>query len=479
MIDANGFLIENGVLIRYTGQDENVVMPDGVKRIGRGAFRDCTGLKSITIPNGVEHICEEAFWGCCGLKTVTLPDGLVSIREGAFDSCDALTDVTLPDSVKYMGDAVFANCSSLTGITIPYGVTDIGDSMFVSCEHLTGVTLPDSVTGIGAGAFNSCIRLTDITLPDSVTHIGGWAFRHCSSLTNVVIPCGVKRIEDGLFEECRRLTHITIPEGATDIGIGVFAGCGGLTDITCASAFVKKLRGCLPETKIPIALHISDTLDISSVSHELRPGVAVGFAEDGRDCTDENGRKCLKYIKTNAAKLAQVAVARPVLFYLMLCERLITAEDLETVTNTVQKSGNTELIAAILDYGNRTVSEKDKARVQRKKEEREAEVTNFLFDTEAPGKLRGKTFAVTGKLKTFTSRDALRECLENCGAGLAEKLSGKVDYLITNIPDTDTEKNGEAVKLQIKRITEQQFNEMIGRNAGEKCSGAFPTADPL
>lgn len=77
--------------------------------------------------------------------------------------------------------------------------------------------------------------------------------------------------------------------------------------------------------------------------------------------------------------------------------------------------------------------------------------------------LNGKRFAATGKLKTFTSRAELKEYLTTYGASLTETLSPTVEYLITNTPDSGTAKNKKAIELGIKRITEAQFNEMIGR----------------
>ena len=151
----------------------------------------------------------------------------------------------------------------------------------------------------------------------------------------------------------------------------------------------------------------------------------------------------------------------------MIREKLITAKDLEAVTTAVQESGNAEWIAAMLEYGNSSVSKKDKEKVRQKQDERETNVTNFVFDAEKLDALQGKTFVVTGKLKTFVSRDELKECLAACGAVLTETLAKGVDYLITNTPDSGTAKNKKAVELGIARITEAQFNEMIGRNAQE------------
>ena len=86
-----------------------------------------------------------------------------------------------------------------------------------------------------------------------------------------------------------------------------------------------------------------------------------------------------------------------------------------------------------------------------------------ILGAEQADVLNGKRFAATGKLKTFASRAELKEYLTTCGASLTETLSPTVDYLITNTPDSGTAKNKKAIELGIKRITEAQFNEMIGR----------------
>ena len=67
------------------------------------------------------------------------------------------------------------------------------------------------------------------------------------------------------------------------------------------------------------------------------------------------------------------------------------------------------------------------------------------------------------RIKTFVNCDEFRECLENGGATLTETLDGTVNYLITNTPNSGTAKNKTAVALNIPRITEEEFNQMIGR----------------
>ena len=51
----NGFLISDRTLYRYNGNEENVEIPDGIKRIYDGAFFENGTLKTIKIPNTLTH----------------------------------------------------------------------------------------------------------------------------------------------------------------------------------------------------------------------------------------------------------------------------------------------------------------------------------------------------------------------------------------------------------------------------------------
>ena len=493
----------SNVLYRYEGKKKSITIPDNVTSIRSGAFFQCDSLTSISIPKSVTSIGECAFGGCSSLTSISIPDSVTSIGDNAFSECSSLTNISIPDSVTSIGARAFNDCSSLTSISIPDSVTSIGGGAFHGCRGLadktrlvvirgvlydyvgasTSIKIPDSVTSIGDVAFSWCSSLTSISIPDSVTSIGNSAFSWCSSLTSISIPDNVTSIGDNVFYGCKSLTSISIPDSVTSIGNQAFSGCSSLTsisvpdsvtsieasaftecenlqDFTCPSSFAKQLQTILPKTKTTIILHIPD---ISGMSTKFLLSAVIGFVEDKRDWSDENGKAYAKYIKTKALKLAGMAIEHPDLFYLMLREKLISAKDLDAFTKTVQDSRNTELIAAILDYANSSVSEKEKAIVQQKKETFDTNVTNFLFDATKMEKISGKTFAVTGKLKTFANRDELKACLDACGATLTENLSRNVNYLITNTPDSGTAKNQKAKSLRIRRITEAQFNEMVGR----------------
>ena len=74
MTNTSDFLIENGVLKKYTGPGGDVVIPEGVIAIGNSAFSDCKSLTSVTIPDGVREINSYAFSGCTSLAGVTIPN---------------------------------------------------------------------------------------------------------------------------------------------------------------------------------------------------------------------------------------------------------------------------------------------------------------------------------------------------------------------------------------------------------------------
>lgn len=127
--DENGFVIKDGVLVKYKGAGGDVVVPDSVTSIG----------------------------------------------DRAFVGCDNLASVDLPASVTSLGVCVFDGCSSLTKIKLPEGVTSIGNSAFAECNNLASVDLPTSVTSLGVCAFDGCSSLKKIIIPDSVTFIDEYA----------------------------------------------------------------------------------------------------------------------------------------------------------------------------------------------------------------------------------------------------------------------------------------------------------------
>ena len=203
------------------------------------AFKDCSGLTSVTIPNSVTTIEDRAFYGCESLASITIGDGVTNISWEVFKGCESLTSVTIPNSVEYMSNNVFEKCSNLSEVTLSNKLETIEYSTFQNCESLTSITIPNKVTEIRGSAFSGCTSLTSITIPNKVTTIGSSAFQGCSELTEIILSEKLKTIENNAFYNCTSLASITIPEGVTTIGYNAFYGCTSLASVTIPSTVTK------------------------------------------------------------------------------------------------------------------------------------------------------------------------------------------------------------------------------------------------
>ena len=93
----------SGKCSHLTHSTNNIIIPASVEfngktysvtGIGKGAFKRCSSLTSITIGNNVTLIEEDAFRYCRNLISVIIGNSVVSIGSGAFIECSSLASVT-------------------------------------------------------------------------------------------------------------------------------------------------------------------------------------------------------------------------------------------------------------------------------------------------------------------------------------------------------------------------------------------------
>ena len=201
-----------------------------VTRVGQRAFKDCTGLTSVTFPESVTNIGSEAFSGCSGLSSVTFPENLTGLGNDSFEYCSGLTSVTFPETLTGIGANAFYECKGLTSVTFPETLTIIGSYAFYGCSRLDSVILPKGLTTIYPDTFEECSGLTSVALPEGLTTIGSYAFAS-SGLTSVTFPETLATIDFGAFARCSGLTVVTFPKNVTRIGSFAFEMCKNIHSI--------------------------------------------------------------------------------------------------------------------------------------------------------------------------------------------------------------------------------------------------------
>lgn len=112
----------------------SLITTNGLKKIGRYAFRDCDNLANVKLANSIEFIDDYAFSQCILLKNVEMPSSLKSIGSGVFSACRYLESALFYDGIESIGTYCFQNCYSLSKVYIPSSCTFVGMGCFYACR---------------------------------------------------------------------------------------------------------------------------------------------------------------------------------------------------------------------------------------------------------------------------------------------------------------------------------------------------------
>lgn len=169
-----------------------IVIPASVTQIAKSAFDDKMLLTSIQVESGNTKYkdVEGVLFTADGEEllhyprsrvgaTYDVPEGVKRIGAGAFEMQSEIESITLPESMEYIGDYAFYACPKLKSINLPNSITEIGGAAFQNCESLESITLPEQLRYIQSAAFEGCTLLTEINLPTSMEYLPYHAFFGC------------------------------------------------------------------------------------------------------------------------------------------------------------------------------------------------------------------------------------------------------------------------------------------------------------
>lgn len=282
-------IIGDGILLTFDKEIKDVVIPEGVRVISSGCFRN-HALESVTFPDSLEEISSLAFYQCDYLSTITFPPQLNSIDTLGFARCFSLKEVNFTSGLRYLGEDVFLETPfqqslkeeqplfsvTMFGESLLYEgqnfatffshalpmmsnitalasrcfaqeqqleccylwdkITTIGKSAFLNCNSLTYVQLPPHLTEIPENCFRRCMSLLELEIPPTVKKIQSFAFQDCADLETILIPEGVTEIHAYAFQDCVSLEEVILPSTLTYLGQGVFEGCSRLETVVFQSS---------------------------------------------------------------------------------------------------------------------------------------------------------------------------------------------------------------------------------------------------
>ncbi len=203
--DENSNPIKSATMFYVDGKVvENLVVPDGVKKIGAYAFYCATALKNAVIPDSVESIGNYAFAFCKGLTDITLGENVSAIGDFAFDGCEVLESITAYDNILKVGTEAIHDTPYFKNLMSAKKPVYLGKCLISIRPDVIGTDLAieKGTKAIASSAFQNFSSIQNITIPDSVEYVGNRAFSYCSGVKTLTIGTGLKEVDEFGFESC-------------------------------------------------------------------------------------------------------------------------------------------------------------------------------------------------------------------------------------------------------------------------------------
>ncbi|WP_055426783.1 leucine-rich repeat protein [Bifidobacterium aesculapii] len=282
-IRLNDGLESIGATALSSSTGTELVMPDSLDAVGRGAFSNMPNLAKVTVGANVpDKALAAAFTGDQKLAEFTVPDSVkhysvyggvlfdkdrttlvaypnanaqgpadgvytipsetssdgfgatvTDVAEYAFFANDSLKGVNFTEGLKTIGDSAFLQ-TQLAQVALPKSMETIAHAAFMNMANLTSVDFGGTVT-VGGSAFYGDPVLTDLNMRPEYSRLksfGRLAFGQSPSITKLDFPDSVVELGDAAFSNITALKEVHLGAGITSGVAGVFTGANGLTTIT-------------------------------------------------------------------------------------------------------------------------------------------------------------------------------------------------------------------------------------------------------
>ena len=215
-------------------------IPQKLDYLGGRAFQNCLKLQwnSLPLPNTLKEIGSYVFvpqGGGRGPKfnnvTLTLPDGLEKLGAGAFWACGLVGELRIPNKITDIPDDCFC-ANGFTGtLILPKGLVSIGESAFESNSFTGELVIPDGVISIKERAFQNAGFSGHLVLPETLIELGPASFADTGFKGTFELPAEIFIVKHDLLRGSN-LERVVLHAGVLDIEYDAFE-CDKLKTVVC------------------------------------------------------------------------------------------------------------------------------------------------------------------------------------------------------------------------------------------------------
>lgn len=243
--EISPFVVENGVVKTYSGDEKHVVVPEtvGGEKItaidGNLLQSIANSVEIVEIQAKIETLPQSLFFNLAKLRILTLPSSIVEMPAKLLKDCVALEEVTLP----FVGKTKYV-ANDLTNRDLQYTFAYVfGHSIDGGLSYEINHS-PVSISADGKHEIDASFSIVSIpTALKKVVILDGdiidCAFKNCKGIESISVLGSGTTIEQMGFVKCSSLKRLELAEGFVNFGASCFAAIANPAEIVVRNAAQK------------------------------------------------------------------------------------------------------------------------------------------------------------------------------------------------------------------------------------------------